>query len=194
MKLISTNPSKNFERIGDATVSTEEDVAQKVALAREAFPSWAGIGLDGRIKHIKKLIAAFDTKKKDLSALMSQEMGMPILQAADDLIYGIEFFLWYCDHAHESLDPETTYEDEKELHQVFREPRGVVAAIVPWNFPFSNFVWQVGQNLVCGNTIVFKHSEETPLFGKAMKTSFAGRIYRPVYLTRCVAREKLVMR
>ena len=46
---------------------------------------------------------------------------------------------------------------------------GVAAVIVAWNYPFSNFVWQTGQNLVAGNTVVFKHSEETPLFGKAIE-------------------------
>lgn len=48
-------------------------------------------------------------------------------------------------------------------------PLGVVAAIVPWNFPMGNFVWQCGQNLIAGNAVVFKTSEETPLAGKRIE-------------------------
>lgn len=172
MKLQSLNPSKNYELIGEVEISSPQDIVNAVQLSRNALASWVGMGLNQRIKHIKKLIAAFEKKQTYLASLMSQEMGMPITQANDDITYGIEFLHWYSDHAHTYLDPEITYEDTKEIHRVIREPRGVVAAIVPWNFPFSNFVWGAGQNLICGNTVVFKHSEETPLFGKAIEDIF----------------------
>ena len=158
--------------IGEVEISSPREIAQKVLMSRKALNSWATMGLDHRIKHIEKLIDAFDKKQTYLASLMSQEMGMPITQAVDDMKYGIEFLHWYCDNAHTYLDPEITYDDAKEIHRVFREPRGVVALIVPWNFPFSNFVWGAGQSLVCGNTIIFKHSEETPLFGKAIEDIF----------------------
>jgi len=61
------------------------------------------------------------------------------------------------------------YQDDKIFHKVFYEPVGVAAVITPWNFPLSNFVWGAGQNLIAGNTVVFKHSEECPLFGKQIE-------------------------
>ena len=70
------------------------------------------------------------------------------------------------------MTPEITYEDETSIHKVFYEPKGVVAVIIPWNFPFSNFVWQVGQNLIAGNVVVLKHSEEVPLFSKEIEEIF----------------------
>lgn len=172
MKLQSTNPSRNYKVIGEVEISSAQDIAHTVQLSRNALASWASMGLDHRIKHVKRLIAEFEKRQTDLASLMSQEMGMPITQTRDDLTYGIEFLHWYCDHAHTYLDPEIMYQGAREVHKVIREPRGVVAVIVPWNFPFSNFVWGAGQNLVCGNTIVFKHSEETPLFGKALEDIF----------------------
>lgn len=186
MKLVSTNPSRNYEDLGEVIVSSEGEIEKKVKLAREALPLWSGMKLDIRIKYLKKVITAFTVIQKELALLMSREMGMPITESEDDLKNGIEFLNWYCDHANEALKPEVTYETTNEVHKVFREPRGVTAVIVPWNFPFTNFVWQVGQNLLCGNTVVFKHSEETVLFGKAIEkcfisTNFPKGVFNEVY-------------
>lgn len=72
------------------------------------------------------------------------------------------------------LSPEVVYKDDKIRQKVFREPLGVAAVIIPWNFPLSNFVWGCGQNLIAGNTVVLKHSEETPLFGKLIEEIVGG--------------------
>ena|GEM_PF-6468197 len=58
-------------------------------------------------------------------------MGMPISEAILDFDSGIDYINWYFDNAKKYLDPETTFENEKEIHQVFREPIGVVAVITP---------------------------------------------------------------
>ena len=55
------------------------------------------------------------------------------------------------------------FEDEASIHTVFHEPIGVAAVIVPWNYPFSTVIWQLIPNLLVGNTVVFKASEEIPL-------------------------------
>jgi acyl-CoA reductase-like NAD-dependent aldehyde dehydrogenase len=65
-----------------------------------------------------------------------------------------------------ALTPEITFESDTEIHRYFYEPTGVAAVISPWNFPVSNFIWGVMPNLVVGNTVVHKHSEECPLSAK----------------------------
>lgn len=62
-----------------------------------------------------------------------------------------------------------TFESGSEKHLIVREPRGVIAAILPWNYPFMNVSWQCGQALISGNTIIYKNSEENPLFAKLLK-------------------------
>jgi len=171
-KLISTNPSKNYEILGEIEISTKKEIQNKVKIARSSQKKWKTIGLPQRIKLLKTLVSIFIEAKEKLAFLASQEMGMPISQSLDDFDSGIDYFNWYLDNAEKYLKPETTYEDEDEIHKVFYEPVGVVAVIVPWNFPFSNFIWQVGQNLIVGNTVVFKHSEEVPLFGKEIEKIF----------------------
>jgi succinate-semialdehyde dehydrogenase / glutarate-semialdehyde dehydrogenase len=174
MELISTNPSRNYEPIGSIRVSTEKDVRGAVSSARKAVRIWHDVGLDVRIKYIRALAHVFEKRKKELSRLISREMGMPIRDAEDDIDDGVSFLTWYCDNGHQYLDPEITYETAHEIHRVVHEPRGIVVIIVPWNFPCTNFVWQAGQILLGGNTVVYKCSEETPLFGKEIARCIAA--------------------
>ncbi|MCK5211730.1 aldehyde dehydrogenase [Candidatus Parcubacteria bacterium] len=173
-KLISTNPADNYAILGETEISTEQKIKEKVKSAHASQKDWNTIGLPKRIKLLKSLIPLFTTQKEKLALLASREMGMPYSEAVDDLNSGIEYFTWYLENAEKYLKPEVTFEDKNEIHKVFYEPKGVVAVIVPWNFPFSNFIWQVGQNLIVGNTVVFKHSEETPLFGKEIEKIFTN--------------------
>ncbi len=170
-KLISINPS-NYEILGEVEISTEKEIQEKVRLAHTSQKNWNIIGLSKRINLLKSLLRLFILQKRKLALLASREMGMPYTESMDDLNSGIEYFNWYLENAEKYLQPEITFEDEGEIHKVFYEPKGVVAVIIPWNFPFSNFIWQVGQNLVVGNTVVFKCSEEVPLFGKEIEKIF----------------------
>lgn len=170
--IVSTDPSDGFRVLGRVRPSTKSEIEKRVTAARKAALLWKDVGLTKRIHYVRKLADVLKARKKKLSLLISKEMGMPIQSAMEDIDDGVAFLTWYADHAHEALDPKVTYENVREKHIAFHEPRGVVAVIVPWNFPCTNFVWQCGQNLLAGNTIVFKCSEEVPLFGKEIEASF----------------------
>ena len=171
-KLISINPS-NYEVLGEVEMSTEKEIVEKVVSAHASQKNWKALGLTKRIELLKSLLPLFTSKKEELALLSSKKMGMPYSEAVDDLNSGIEYFTWYLENAEKYLKPEITFEDENEIHKVIYEPKGVAAVIVPWNFPFSNFIWQVGQNLIVGNVVIFKHSEEIPLFSKEIENIFA---------------------
>lgn len=168
-RLISTNPAKNYEVLGEAEISTENEIKEKVQQARQSLVNWRELGVEGRVEELKKLRDGILNKKDQLVLLVTQEMGMPVSQSKADFESAISYFDWYLENASKHLAPEVTFEDETSIHKVFYEPLGVVAAIVPWNFPISNFIWSVIPNLVVGNTVVFKHSEETPLCAKTIE-------------------------
>jgi len=170
-KLVSTNPSRNYEVIGEVEISSKLEIREAAALAQVAKLQWKETPLSERITILRSVFDLFKDKKniEKLAKLASQEMGMPFKESREDFMYGNRNLDWYLDHATAYLSPEVTYEDDNEIHAVYREPYGVTAVIVPWNFPFSNFVWQCGQNLIAGNVIVFKGSEEVPLFSKALE-------------------------
>jgi len=171
MNIQSLNPS-NQTLLGEVTESTEAEIQQKVAAARQALTGWKNLGIAGRVKYLRKVVEKLHKRDKEFAQLASKEMGMPISQSIHDVHGAIEYFEWYLDNAAKYLSPEIVYEDDTAIHEVHYEPVGVVAAITPWNFPASNFVWMCGQNLIVGNTVVFKDSEEVPLCGKLIEEVF----------------------
>lgn len=180
-KLISTNPAKNYQPIGEIEISSLEEVKSKVKAAHKAKQRWNELGLEGRMATLKKAFDLFEKDKEELALLITQEMGKPIQESREDIDFGINYFQSYIEIAKKALAPIVTYENEKEIHEVHHEPYGVAAVIVPWNYPFTNFVWQTCLNLIVGNTIIFKHSEETPLFGKAIEERMVKHLPEDVF-------------
>jgi acyl-CoA reductase-like NAD-dependent aldehyde dehydrogenase len=168
MKIISTNPSRNYEVIGEVEASTSEQVAQAVADARSAQPAWAALAQTERNKAVATFVALVEAHIEDIAKLEALETGRPIVSARADVRSGLADFASYLDTAESALQPEVTFETDSEIHRIYHEPRGVIAAICPWNFIFSNVAWQCGQALLAGNAIVYKNSEENPLFAELL--------------------------
>lgn len=179
-KLKSINPS-DYEVLGEVEVSSPQEIAEKVELAREAQKEWQNLGLAGRVSILQKAFEEFRSRKEEIALLEAREMGMPITDAFGGFDDGLGFANWYFDNAEKYLSPETTFEDDKEIHQVFYEPMGVAAVIIPWNFPFTNFIWGCLQSLIAGNTVVLKHSEECPLSGKLIEDVMTRHLPKGVF-------------
>lgn len=168
-KLVSINPT-NSQKLGEVEISSKKEIKQKIQNAQAAKEAWKELGVSGRIKLLNKVYEELDKHKDEIADLATKEMGMPkSVQDLIDITPGFDYFKWYLESAEEVLSPEKTFEDEKSVHAVFYEPTGVTAVIVPWNFPFCNFIWGVIPNLIAGNTVVFKHSEECPLSSKRIE-------------------------
>lgn len=181
MKLTSTNPSKDFETVGEVEVSTAADVKASVEAARAAQRAWRDLGVKGRVEILKKVAKRFKDNAERIIELEAKEMGMSLKDAREDFSASLEFWNSFLDTAEDALRPVVTIDNDEETHELHRVPRGVVACIVPWNFPFGNFVWQCGQNLVAGNVIVFKHSEESPLCGQLIEELLNAELPKGVF-------------
>ena len=166
-KLISTNPAKNYEIIGEVDISTDEEIREKVELANKAKLAWKELGIKGRVELLKPICEEFKRRKEQLQLLETKEMGKPTAEANLDGF--LEEFEWFLDNGEKSLFDEITHEDEKSIHKIVYEPYGVAAVITPWHFPTGMFIWGTIPNLVAGNTVVFKISEECPLIGKLIE-------------------------
>ncbi len=167
--IVSTSPGDNYSVLGQVQASSEKQVIAAVVSARKATTTWKNLGAEGRHEYIEKIVGALAKRKDEIARLVTQEMGMPITQSLLDVDGACEYAMWYMNNCATYLAPEISHTDAKGVvHTVYYEPIGVIAVITPWNFPISNFVWGVIQNLVVGNTVVFKHSEEVVLFGKLL--------------------------
>ncbi len=159
-KIVSLNPS-NYEIIGQIEPSTHQEIDQAVSDAHAAQPAWARLTITERIAFLERVYQEFVGKKEAMLSIIPQEMGMPVSVCMFEIEAGLRYLRGYLDYAQAWLAPEVIYEDATEIHYLYCEPRGVAGVSVPWNYPFSNFIWGVMQNLVVGNTVVFKHSEES---------------------------------
>ncbi len=165
MIIKSYNPANN-ELIGQIESTSISEIEKIVENSRIAFEYWGYLTLKERISYIDKLYHKIKSTKEEFAEILTNEMGMPISESLFDIDSGLEHIKWYMDHVEQIIGEKVTYEDEKEIDKVIFEPKGVVAVIIAWNFPFSSFVWQAVSNLMIGNTVVIKHSEYVPLCSK----------------------------
>lgn len=168
MKLVSTNPAKNYEIVGEVDITTEQQVAKTVANAHEAQITWRELSVIERVNTVATFVEICKKRTEDLAHIISVETGRPISSSRADVVKGISCFEDYFSTAEQYLSPRITLDTDTEIHTVYREPWGVIAAICPWNFPFTNIAWQCGQAILAGNAVVYKNSEENPLFAKLL--------------------------
>ncbi len=144
----------------DTKNSTSGEITQKVAAARETQISWGSMDIKKRVEYLQSLLDLFVANKAMLGELTTEAMGMPAsMRDFLDIDAGFDYFRWYLKQGPKQLEPEVIVEDKTGKHVVYYEPVGVAAVLVPWNFPFCNFIWGVIPNLLVGNTVVFKQSE-----------------------------------
>lgn len=169
-KIISLNPGKNYEKIGETNISTRSEIDIKISKAHKAKYQWAALGVKGRRIILEVLYKEFIQRQDDIQLLAAQEMGMPIsFSKKMDTGAGLQYMRGYLDFAEQWLEPDILLDNTEETHLLSFEPLGVAGISIPWNYPFCNFVWGVIQNLIVGNTVVFKHSEECSLTGKLLE-------------------------
>lgn len=170
MSIISRNPAHNYEVIGHVPITSHAEIDLKIAKAHKALPDWAHTDIDERIVFLEKLYTELKKRKDEIKALASKEMGMPISVAEKiDFESGFNYMRGYLDHAKQWLSPEIVFQNNDETHYLYFEAKGVAGISIPWNYPFQNFIWGVVQNLIVGNTVVFKHSENCSLTGKLLE-------------------------
>jgi acyl-CoA reductase-like NAD-dependent aldehyde dehydrogenase len=172
--IVSTNPGRNYEVLGEVPISSATDIAVAVRRARAAQPAWQALGVVGRVKALAIVASLFERHRQEIAETISREMGIPETHADGATSWTLDHMRWNLDHAEECLAPEVTFENAEEIHKVFYEPLGVAAVVVPWNFPQANFLTGAFQPLLAGNTVVYKLSEEVPMFGQLLDRLMAA--------------------
>ncbi len=164
--ITSTNPSDNYTVLGSVRVTSESEIIKIVARAKQVQKEWSEKSIEDRIFYLRELYESFVAQKESIAQSVAIEMGMPIKLARDEVQYGLNYYLWYLDNAISSLSPEVVFENHTEIHTVYYEPKWVIAAITPWNYPFMLCIWACIQPLLAGNVVVWKISKEVILTWK----------------------------
>ncbi|WCL53408.1 aldehyde dehydrogenase family protein [Gimibacter soli] len=144
-----------------ATVAraSEKQAHQAVAAAKAAFPGWAATPLADRQAAVAKLADRIAENAEELARILTSEQGKPLPEAMGELAWTEGYLRHYA-----TLGPSShvIQDDDAFRIEVRREPLGVVAGIVPWNFPLLVACWKIGPAVIAGNTIVIKTSPTTP--------------------------------
>lgn len=142
-----------------------EDVNRAVAAARQAFESgvWAGLAPGKRKRTLQKFAGLILKHRDELALLETLDMGKPIRYASTVDIPGTAGAIsWYAELLDKLYD-EIAPTDPSAVAMITREPLGVVAAVVPWNFPLLMASWKLGPALAAGNSVILKPAEQSPL-------------------------------
>ena len=164
---------KTFDTLNPATEKVITSVAEgdsadidlAVAAAREAFENgpWKKTDARDRGRILLKIAGLIERNKDELALLDTLDNGKPINETTKaDIPLVIDCFLYYAGWA-DKIHGETIPVRGDFFNYTLREPVGVVGQIIPWNFPLLMAAWKIAPALACGNTIVLKPAEQTPL-------------------------------
>jgi len=169
------NGSKTFNTVNPATgevltqivEASAADVDQAVAAARRAFDAkggaWRKMSASERGRLIWRLADLVERHIDELAELETLDNGKPIFESRNvDMPMVVDVLRYYAGWA-TKIHGETVHTFDTAFTYTLREPVGVVGLIIPWNFPLLLASWKLGPALACGNTIVMKPAEQTPL-------------------------------
>jgi 4-guanidinobutyraldehyde dehydrogenase/NAD-dependent aldehyde dehydrogenase len=151
--------------LGQVASCDADDAQLAVAAARKVFESghWSRKAPAARKQIMLRFAALIEQHSEELALLETLDMGKPIAHALGmDLVATVDAIRW-SGEAIDKIYDEVAATPHDQLGLVTREPIGVVAAIVPWNFPLMMSAWKLGPALATGNSVILKPSERSPL-------------------------------
>src|SRR4051794_35938766 len=161
--LPNRNPAHVDMILGEFPDSTAADVADAVAAANQAFPSWRALPMPRRGEILYRAADLLSRRAQEMAETITREQGKTLREARGEVAWSVGVLRYY---AGEALQP------DGEMYPPFtpgmllytrREPVGSVGIITPWNFPLSLPIWKAAPALIYGNTVVLKPAELTPL-------------------------------
>jgi acyl-CoA reductase-like NAD-dependent aldehyde dehydrogenase len=161
----SLNPATG-ETVGTFPRSRAEDVDRAVAAATAAFGDWRLVPAPKRGEILLRFALLLTEQKDELTQLMTREMGKVLPEAGGDVQEAIDMSLYMAGEGRRLFGQTTPSELPDKFNMSVRMPIGVVGAITPWNFPIAIPSWKLAPALVCGNTVVLKPAEDTPLLAQ----------------------------
>jgi betaine-aldehyde dehydrogenase len=159
------NPSTGTH-LTDVAAGTAHDVELAVAGAARAFRAWQQTTGAERAGYLRAIAAEVEMRRERLAMLQSLNNGKPQAEAhmdVDDVIATFRYYAQLAEQLDDTSGAEVSISSTEHRARILREPCGVAALIVPWNFPMVTTAWKLAPALAAGCTVVLKPSEITPL-------------------------------
>ncbi len=156
------NPATE-EILAETPRGTEKDAVEAVEAAKAAFDPWRRMPVYERVEALHQIATKIRQHHDELVELLTKEEGKPIPENDEELWWVEEVFDYYAELARHDRGRVIPPGDPDQFNFIIKEPYGVVACIVPWNYPLMLLSWKMAPALAAGNTVVIKPSEYTPL-------------------------------
>ena len=160
MTLRLVNPATE-QPVAELEQAGVAETDRAVAAAKAAFPAWRAVTPADRARLLRRLAGLIEDHGEELALLETRNVGKPIADLRGEVGMVAEVFHYYAGAVDKHFGQ--TIPVAGGVDMTFREPLGVVGLIVPWNFPLNIASWKVGPALACGNTVVLKPAELTPM-------------------------------
>jgi len=157
------NPADTRDLVGRFPASTAEDVDTAVGAAADAFRVWRKVPAPRRAEILFKAGELLIGRKEEFARGMTREMGKVLKETRGDVQEAIDMTYFIAGEGRRLHGYTTKAELPHKTAMCVREPIGVCGLITPWNFPMAIPSWKILPALVCGNTVVIKPAEDTPL-------------------------------
>jgi RHH-type proline utilization regulon transcriptional repressor/proline dehydrogenase/delta 1-pyrroline-5-carboxylate dehydrogenase len=162
------DPSDRQRRIGTVAAAEPDAIAQALARAARAAPSWSDTSAETRAAILERAADLYERDRAGLMALIIREGGRTIPAALSEVREAVDFLRYYAARARaEFAAPQRLPGPTGEHNEIGLYGRGVFACISPWNFPLSIFTGQIAAALAAGNAVIAKPAEQTPLVAAA---------------------------
>jgi alpha-ketoglutaric semialdehyde dehydrogenase len=159
----SDNPARPKQILGTFQKGCKEDVDKAVEAAEAVFPKWSETPAPKRGLILFRAAQLLRENKEQLASEMTMEMGKVVQESRGDVQEAVDVTEYMAGEGRRLLGFTTPSELRKELCLTIRMPVGICGLITPWNFPMAIPAWKIVTALVCGNTVLFKPSSDTPL-------------------------------
>src|ERR671932_2224425 len=165
LNVINPATEESIEEIG---TSSREDLDTAAERARRAFKEWRGVSGLERAELFHEIANNLRSNAAEPAEIMTHEGGKPFIEHHDEVGWPAASFDYYAEISRYSVGYLPAPIEAQQLALVIKEPIGVVACIVPWNYPLLLAAWKVAPALAAGNAVILKPSEETPLATRRM--------------------------
>lgn len=161
--LENRNPANSRELVGTFADSSAADAEAAIVAARRAFDSWRLVPAPRRAEILFKAAQLIVSRKEEFARDMTREMGKVLDETRGDVQEAIDMTYFLAAEGRRLHGQTAPSELRDKFAMSLRQPIGVCSMITPWNFPMAIPSWKIIPALVCGNTVVLKPSELTPL-------------------------------
>ncbi len=159
----NVNPADSRDIIGTFPKSGNADVAKAIEAASTAYKVWSAMPAPKRGDILRVAGDIFNRRKDELARVMTREMGKPVFETKGDIQEAIDTAYYSATETRRLFGYTAPSEMPNKMNLSFRMPIGVCGIITAWNFPIAVPSWKILPALACGNTIVWKPSEDSPM-------------------------------